>query len=391
MPWFLFAALITVGYGQLVSHRYAHLAPVFAYLIGLGLVGCLLVSVLLHELGHALAARRHGVPVHRVTLDLLGGHTELAHDLPRPGAEAIVALIGPAVSLVLGAALFGVWAALPDGWSGGEVLLQVAVVNLVVAAYNVLPGLPLDGGRALGAAVWALSGRRELGDEVAGWAGRLVAAGTLVLGVLSYLANRMSALGMLVFAAVAVSLWSGAGQSVAQARTTRRIPGLRAGELARQVPQLVAGTPVSQAPAGTELGVVDSAGRLVGIVSAGAVAKVAPRQRPWTTLADLAVQVPLTDWLASELAGAALLARISRPDGRLDPSRVYPVALGEDVVGVLRVIDVVRALNGERPRPGSRRGRAKTPAQAPPVPASTVPTVRIDIAAPDDGGRPGEQ
>src|SRR5689334_10035484 len=73
VPWLLLSALITVGYGELVSRRQPDLPTAFAYLIGLALVGCLLGSVLLHELGHALLARRHGVPVRRVTLDLLGG------------------------------------------------------------------------------------------------------------------------------------------------------------------------------------------------------------------------------------------------------------------------------------------------------------------------------
>jgi Zn-dependent protease len=394
IPWFLLAALITVGYGGLVSRRYDHLAPPLAYLVGLGLVACLLISVLLHELGHALAARRQGVPVRRVTLDLLGGHTELEHDLPRPAAEAIVALIGPAVSLVLGLILLGAWAVLPDRWAGGDVVLEVALINLVVAGYNALPGLPLDGGRALGAVVWAVSGRRELGDEVAGWTGRVVAAGTFALGLFGYAADRLGALGFLVFAGVAVSLWTGAGQAVRIARTTRRVPTLRAGDLARPAVLVPVATPLSQAPTGVEVGLVDSAGRLVGLVNRVAAAKVPDRQRPWTAVVDVATPVPVVDWLPAGLSGTDLLARISRPDGRVDPSRAYPVALGEDGVGVLRVIDVVRALNGDPPRPATRAHpvpAAPGKAAVPGTNAVSAEPPTIDTAASDDRAGTGEQ
>jgi Zn-dependent protease len=366
VPWLLLAVLITVGYGGLVSRRLPDLAPVWPYLIGLGLVACLLGSILLHELGHALAARRHGVVALRVTLDLLGGHTDLERDLPRPGAAALVALVGPAVSAVCGLACLGAWAALPDGWLG-DAVLQVALVNLVVAGYNALPGLPLDGGRALGAAVWALSGRRDLGDEVAGWGGRLVAVATWVLGAVGYATGRLAPAGVLICALVALSLWSGAGTAVRHARTLRRLPALLAGALARPVRPVPAGTPVAQLPPrqpGTELGVVDSAGRLIGLVEPVLARRVPTRLRPWTAVTEVASPVPVGDWLPAQLAGTALLARISQPDGRLDPSRVFPVALHQDGVGILIVADVLRALGGG---PSGRR-----PA-APSAPARHVP------------------
>jgi Zn-dependent protease len=363
VPWFLLSALIVVGYGELVSRRQPELSAPLAYLIGLALVACLLVSVLLHELGHALVARRHGVPVRRVTLDLLGGHTDLERDLPRPGAEAVVALIGPGISLACGLACLATWALLPHSWFVADVALQVALINLVVAGYNALPGLPLDGGRALGAAVWALSGRRDLGEEVAGWTGRVVAVGTAAFGAVGYTADRVGPPGLAVCWLVALTLWSGAGAAVRHARTARRVPALVAGVLARPVHPVPAGTPLSLLPArgaGTETGVVDSAGRLVGLVEPALLRRVPARLRPWTTVTEVASPVPATDPLPPELAGVDLLARISRSDGRLDPGRVFPVWLGEDGVGILFVSDVLRALRGGPPR---RAGAGAVPAQ----------------------------
>ena len=133
---------------------------------------CLLGSVLLHELGHALTARRYGIGVRGITLELLGGYTEMDRDAPSPRVDLLVSLAGPAVS-----ARARRWPrsppplALPDGTLADQLAFQLAVSNVIVAVFNSLPGLPLDGGRALRAAVWALTRDRHLGTEVAGWVG----------------------------------------------------------------------------------------------------------------------------------------------------------------------------------------------------------------------------
>src|SRR5947209_6853477 len=182
--WLVLALLIVITYQGYLSVRRPELPVPLAYLVGTGLVLCLLLSVLLHELGHALTARRFGIGVRGITLELLGGYTELDRDAPRPSVELLVSLAGPAVSLVLGVFAAVCAAVLPDRTLLEEVAFQLALSNLVVAAFNVLPGLPLDGGRALRAGIWALSRDRHLGDRVAGWVGRLVAVASVVFVVL---------------------------------------------------------------------------------------------------------------------------------------------------------------------------------------------------------------
>ena len=155
-------------------------ATVGGYALAVGFVLCLLLSVLLHELGHAIVARRYGIGVRAITLELLGGYTEMESDSPNARADLLVSLIGPIVSGVLGAGRrWRSGSLLPDRTILDQLAFQLAWSNLIVAVFNALPGLPLDGGRALRAIVWAVTGDRHTGSRVAGWIGRGVAAGTL--------------------------------------------------------------------------------------------------------------------------------------------------------------------------------------------------------------------
>ncbi len=129
-----------------------------AAITGVAFFGCLAV----HEVAHAVVARRFGVRVKSITLFLFGGVAEIEGELPTPGSEFAVALAGPATSVAIGSVL-----ALAAGiaerlaWTGAAgVLFTLALVNLGVAVFNLVPGLPLDGGRILRAAIWR--GHREL-------------------------------------------------------------------------------------------------------------------------------------------------------------------------------------------------------------------------------------
>ena len=174
----LLAVLVTVVYGGFVQ-RELDLPARARLLVGFGFVVCLLGSVLLHELGHALTARRlrHRRPRH---------HPGAARRLHRDGpgradpAGGRAGLAGRA-GRVAGARRAGQrWPriALPDRTVLGQIAFQLAASNLLVAVFNVLPGLPLDGGRALRAVVWALLKDRNRATVVAGWAGRVIALAT---------------------------------------------------------------------------------------------------------------------------------------------------------------------------------------------------------------------
>jgi Zn-dependent protease len=348
----LLAALITVVYGNYVRTQLALAAPL-GYLVGFGFVLCLTVSVLLHELGHALTARRFGIGVRGITLELLGGWTEMERDAPTPRVDALVSLAGPAVSLLLGALATGATIAAPDRTVINQIFFQVAASNVLVAVFNVLPGLPLDGGRALRAGVWALLGDRGRATEVAGWAGRLLAFATAVVFLWLYRLQVITLFGMVFVLLVVVTLWQGAGQSIRLARMTRRFPMVDLASLARPLLTVPSGTPLGEAQRRRSedprpdvvLAVSDSAGNLTGLVDPVAAERVPVDRRPWVDVDTVTRSRDAVPALPVGLTGEQVVTVL-----QAHPAPQYVVTSGEDVVGVLRVGDVAAVLEPRRYR-----------------------------------------
>lgn len=116
----------------------------------MGIVSAVLLfaSVLAHEFGHALTARRFGMRTHAIMLFLFGGVAQVAEEPPSPRAEFLVAIAGPLTSLALAAALYAVSPVLGDR-ALGTIIRYLVMVNLMLGVFNMVPGFPLDGGRVL--------------------------------------------------------------------------------------------------------------------------------------------------------------------------------------------------------------------------------------------------
>jgi Zn-dependent protease len=346
----LLTLLVTVLYAEF-ARRQLDLSQLAGYLIGFGFVVSLLGSVLLHELGHALTARRYGIGVRGITLELLGGYTEMERDAPNPRVDLLVSLAGPAVSAVLGVVAVAATLALPDRTLADQLAFQLAVSNVIVAVFNLLPGLPLDGGRALRAAVWAVTRDRHTGTEVAGWVGRAVALGTAALAVVLTLAGVLAPLALPLTLLVALTLWRGAGQSVRAARITRRFPLIDLGRLARPVFPVPTGTPLAEAQRrraeairpDAALTVTDGAGRPVALVDPAAAEAVPPARRPWIAVDAVARSLAAVPVLPAGLDGPGVMEAV-----QTHPGAQYVVKAGEDVVGVLHIADLAQLLEPKR-------------------------------------------
>ncbi|MEU4401714.1 M50 family metallopeptidase [Micromonospora orduensis] len=346
----LLAALVAVLYAEF-ARRQLDLSQLAGYLIGFGFVVSLLGSVLLHELGHALTARRYGIGVRGITLELLGGYTEMDRDAPSPRVDLLVSLAGPAVSAVLGVIAVAATVALPERTVAHQLALQLAVSNVIVAVFNILPGLPLDGGRALRALVWGLTRDRHRGTEVAGWAGRAVAVGTAALVLLLTLADYLAPLALPLMLLVALTLWRGAGQAIRAARVSRRFPLIDLSRLARPVWPVPTGTPLAEAyrrraeagqPAAALL-VTDSTGRPVALVDPAAAEAVPVERRPWLAVDAVARSLGALPTLPAGLDGERVMDAV-----QTHPGAQYVVTSGEDVVGILHIGDLAQLLEPNR-------------------------------------------
>ncbi|RZO14915.1 site-2 protease family protein [Synechococcus sp. UW105] len=213
--WFLILALATLAFRDQLSELPASqlLSPGLTWLIGLVTALLLFLSVLLHELGHSLVALREGVKVRSITLFLLGGVASVERECSTAMGAFRVAAAGPLVSLVLSLMLFA------SGHSAshlnallGNLVFQLAGVNLVLALFNLLPGLPLDGGLILKALVWQFTGSQRRGIQVATATGRFLSLFAIFLGVWLFLARGggISALWLVMLG------WFGLGASRSQ-------------------------------------------------------------------------------------------------------------------------------------------------------------------------------
>ncbi|PZG12197.1 site-2 protease family protein [Nonomuraea aridisoli] len=349
--WFLVAGFITFLFGPQMELRLPHLGTAAAYGVAFVFAVLLYVSVLLHELAHSVLAKAYGLPVRRITLYLLGGVSEIEKEPPTPGKEFMVAAVGPLLSLGLAALGLGADLWLIDGGGIVEALVwQLWVANLIVGVFNLLPGLPLDGGRMLRAGVWKLSGSPGSGTVVAAWGGRALAALLVIFPLASVLwgggeGDVSNVLWPLVLGAF---IWMGASQSLRAARIRERIPRVDARALARRAIPVTGETPLSEAlrqAAESRAGaivVVDHDNRPVAIVNEAAVQATPEHRRPWITVASLAKSLEPTMVLAADLRGEPLIDAMREAPG----SEYLLVERGGEIYGVLATADVNRVFTG---------------------------------------------
>jgi Zn-dependent protease len=167
--WFVILLVATLAFQQQYALSLGNqLAPAGLWAVALLTALALFVSVLLHELGHSLVALSQGVKVKSITLFLLGGVASVERECATARGALMVAAAGPAVSLVLGISLLAAsHAASHVSPVLGQMVEQLGALNMVLGLFNLLPGLPLDGGLIVKALVWQISGSQRRGVEVA--------------------------------------------------------------------------------------------------------------------------------------------------------------------------------------------------------------------------------
>lgn len=337
--WVVIAIAMVFLFGPQIRSNLPDLGGA-AYLVALVYALLLLFSVLVHEAAHAVVARRCGYRVHRVVADLMGGHT--AYDATRatPGHSALVAVSGPLANLVL--AVLG-YLALPAANSDVVDLLIAAFAwtNGFVAIFNLLPGLPLDGGFLLDALVWKVTGKRHLGLLAAGWAGRLVT----VFAVLWFVGRpllagaRPSLFTVLWTALIGAFLWMGATRAIQTGRMRGKLAARDLADLVLPVVTVDGATPLQQLPGAQAVVVITDHGVPVGVLDPAAVEEAAQagrldaparsclRAMPPSWVYEVAPGThdlgPVVDAMVERQVGALVLVDTAgRPHGILDGATV---------------------------------------------------------------------
>jgi Zn-dependent protease/CBS domain-containing protein len=223
--WLIIAFLITysLAVGALPD-QFRGWASGLYWLVGAAVAVLFFASVLVHELSHALVARRFGIQVHDITLFIFGGAASLEGDARTPRQEALIAFAGPLSSLVIG----GVLILLGFVWDQEQFLAVVgwlAVVNLSLGLFNLIPGFPMDGGRILRALIWRIRGDQYAATRNAAAVGRLF--GYLMIGLGAFIAFGGNVFSGIWLALIGWFLSTAAEATVAQSSLQRALHGIR--------------------------------------------------------------------------------------------------------------------------------------------------------------------
>jgi Zn-dependent protease len=338
-----------------------------AYIVAVAGVFLFFVSLVLHELGHALVARREGIAINGIDLWFFGGVAKMARDSQSPGEEFRVAAAGPFVTFVILAGCVGLLALLQEGSAleaarlapedeispTSALLVFLVMINGALFAFNLIPAFPLDGGRIARSIVWKFTGNRNTATRVSGRIGEGLAY--ILIGIGIFLAARGEVFTGIWLAVVGWFIAQSARAAVTSTAFTERLDGITVADIMDAQPvSMPAGTPLTQAQDEYFLRyrwdwfpVVDEQGRFLGVVREPRVDQEIAAGRPALAVGELVEHGDAEDWrVPSDSPLESLLG-----DEQLR-SRGALMAVDADGVlrGVVTIDQVRRALTAALPQ-----------------------------------------
>jgi Zn-dependent protease/predicted transcriptional regulator len=365
-PWWLaIVALITWSLGASYFPEEIHgISPGVSYALGLGSALLLFASILAHEFGHALVARRAGIEVEEIDLWLLGGVSRMRGEAHDPEDELRYALAGPAVTAMI-AVCFGVVALLLPSSTPAVVRALVeyqVLVNALILVFNMLPAFPLDGGRVLRSLLWRRSGDIGRSTATAASVGRGFGYVMIFLGILEFLGGAPEGLWL---ALIGFFVMMAAGSQAVGAQVQAALSGVHASELMSTPVVSIPGR-TSALQAGTEyfvpyrytsFPVVDEHGRAIGLVSVAQIDALTRQQRSAQWVAEIADRDP-----GLIVGGGEDVARLLERPAFARVGRAVVVDEPGSPIGLVSITDVQRALRAARLADPPADGRARAAA-----------------------------
>jgi len=348
--WFIITAVITISVGLQLS-RSQWIPALNAYLMGFACAVVIALAVLIHEVAHAMTARAFKWPDAHIVLTLMGGHTQFGSFKAKPGASLWVALSGPVSNFVLAGIGWLVLENLELNVYAKLLLDFFVYANLLLGAFNALPGLPLDGGRLVESIVWKATGSQFKGTIASSWVGRVIAIGVVFFFVVyPYLRGQeVQIITAVVGLMVAIFMWQATTSLIAHSKMMLNLPTVIASDLMSPASAMVSQAMVSdvltrQNQREGSIILVDAKGMPVGVVDIQALSRVDPANA--TTVPALAVSRALGQGaiVSEESDGRALIDYLASVD-----SAEYAVINAQgQVVGLLHQRDIVKAVTGRR-------------------------------------------
>lgn len=367
--WIFIFAIVTWSFATgVLTEVYPNWTEPQLWIAGALIGGVFFLSILAHELSHAVVSNRAGLPVRSITLFVFGGVSNLTREPDTPGMEFRIAIVGPLTSLALGFLFAGGWAALynfNDGAAG--ICAYLAAINASLAIFNMLPGFPLDGGRVFRSIVWARNHDRLRATRVASRTGEWIAYAVMGIGVVSVF--YLSLFSGLWFILIGFFLRNASVMSYEQLLIETTLSGIAVRDvmqtdIARVAPDLSVEELVHEyvLKHNARCFAVMAAGDFAGLVTLTDVRKIQRDQWPMTSV--YRAMTPATQ--LHTVSPAENLTTVLRMMGTHDVNQL-PVVYGRELVGMLNRADVLRYIQ-------VRQDLGKTGGAPKPPPAENVPT-----------------
>jgi Zn-dependent protease len=358
VTWLLAAVLIAwaLAVGSF-PRLYKGLAPSLYWSMAVVAVIGLGVSIVLHELAHTFTARAFGVQVRKITLFLLGGASELTEQPPSPLAEVVIAIAGPALSLVLGVVftVCSVVAARAGGPTAlASVLHYLGLVNGVLAVFNMVPAFPLDGGRVLRALIWMGTRDLERATQIAAFIGELLGFALIAFGVLVALTGGLVA--GLWYVLIGLFLRMAAGAELMHTQMSVELAEVTAREAMAHDPAVVqAEMTVAEFvhdrlyARRRDLFPVVASGNLIGVIGMAEVAGLPQGQWALEPVAQVCTPLSADDLIDADDSAQSAFRRLS------GHRRGLLVVEGGRLVGVITLQDLLQRVRLQLELKGARR------------------------------------
>ncbi len=347
---FVLTMLATRFYPEVLPRESAWLHWLLSAVTGLLFFTC----VVLHELGHSVVARYFGIPVRSITLFVLGGVAQITRDAKRPLPELLMALAGPAVSILLGGVFMGLWWFMGQGTTAASVMWEwLWLMNIGLGIFNMVPAFPMDGGRVLRASLWGATRSFSRATLIAVWVGRALAWTLIGFGVLSWLESRLlpfqvGRIAGVQMVLIGYFLLQYAGSSLRQTRMLDELARYRVRDvMVRDIPvaylhttvREVLGGPLAGYGPGRDWVFVSSGDRFAGVAPRAALERVPEAQQGTRTAADLMIPAAALEAIGPEETLAEALQRFQEHDVRL-----LPVVEHGEVIGLVHEGQIGRVL-----------------------------------------------